>query len=49
MPMIDVYVPTDLFPDDADRESVEDLTMALLRADGVQQPAPFSSITVEER
>jgi hypothetical protein len=40
MPMIDVYAPGDLFPDGADREIAEDLTMALLRAEGVQQPAP---------
>jgi phenylpyruvate tautomerase PptA (4-oxalocrotonate tautomerase family) len=40
MPMIDVYVPSDLFPDDADREVAHDLTLALLRAEGVQQPAP---------
>jgi phenylpyruvate tautomerase PptA (4-oxalocrotonate tautomerase family) len=40
MPMIDVYVPRDLFPDAADRQIAEDLTLALLRAEGVQQPAP---------
>src|ERR1700736_5195093 len=40
MPMIDVYAPNDLFPDGVDREVAEDLTLALLRAEGVQQPAP---------
>jgi len=40
MPMIDVYVPSDLFPDGVDRAVAEDLTFALLRAEGVQQPAP---------
>ena len=40
MPMIDVYAPSDLFPDGVDRELAEDLTLALLRAEGVQHPAP---------
>ena len=40
MPMIDVYAPSDLFPDGVDREIAEGLTLALLRAEGVQQPAP---------
>jgi len=39
MPMIDVYAPTDLFPDGVDREIAEGLTLALLRAEGVQHPA----------
>jgi len=39
MPMIDVYAPNDLFPDGADREIAQDLTLALLRAEGVKQPA----------
>jgi hypothetical protein len=39
MPVIDVYVPSDLFPDGVDREVAEDLTSALLRAEGVRQPA----------
>src|SRR6266850_4291973 len=39
MPMIDLYAPNDLFPDSADREIAEGLTLALLRAEGVQQPA----------
>ena len=39
MAMIDVYVPSD-FPEGVDRAVAEDLTLALLRAEGVQQPAP---------
>ena len=39
MPMIDVYAPSDLFPDSVDREIAEDLTLALLRAEGVKHPA----------
>ncbi len=39
MPMIDVYAPSDLFPDGVDREIAEDLTLALLRAEGVKHPA----------
>src|ERR1700688_4662867 len=39
MPMIDIYAPTDLFPDGVDREIAEGLTLALLRAEGVQHPA----------
>ncbi len=38
MPMIDVYAPSDLFPDGVDREIAEGLTLALLRAEGVQHP-----------
>lgn len=41
MPMIDVYVPADLFPADADRALGERLTMAVLRAEGVAAPGPF--------
>src|ERR1700681_2498455 len=40
MPMIDVYAPSDLFPDGVDRQIAEGLTLALLRAEGVQNPAP---------
>jgi hypothetical protein len=40
MPMIDVYAPSDLFPDGVDREIAEGLMLALLRAEGVQHPAP---------
>src|SRR5580700_3282244 len=40
MPMIDVYAPSDLFPNGTDRTLAEELTLALLRAEGVQKPAP---------
>jgi phenylpyruvate tautomerase PptA (4-oxalocrotonate tautomerase family) len=40
MPMIDIYAPRDLFPDGTDRKLAEELTFALLRAEGVQKPAP---------
>ncbi|TGK04006.1 hypothetical protein EHO59_10830 [Leptospira semungkisensis] len=41
MPMIDVYAPTDLFPAGADRQLGEELTLAILRAEGVANPGPF--------
>ena len=41
MPMIDVYAPADLFPADADRALGEQLTRAVLRAEGVATPGPF--------
>ena len=41
MPMIDVYAPADLFPLDADRALGEQLTLAVLRAEGVLKPGPF--------
>jgi phenylpyruvate tautomerase PptA (4-oxalocrotonate tautomerase family) len=40
MPMIDVYCVADLFPADADRQLAEELTRALLKAEGVQTPGP---------
>ena len=40
MPMIDVYAAADLFPANADRELAEELTRALLRAEGVDKPGP---------
>lgn len=40
MPMIDVYAPADLFPVGTDRQLAEELTAALLRAEGVTTPAP---------
>src|SRR6266404_6984436 len=40
MPMIDVYAPTDLFPVNADRQLAEELTAALLKAEGVANPGP---------
>ena len=41
MPMIDVYAPDDLFPAGSDRAIGEQLTKAVLRAEGVTQPTPF--------
>ncbi|MBB2967696.1 tautomerase family protein [Leifsonia aquatica] len=41
MPMIDVYAPTTLFPADADERLVDELTHAVLRAEGVAQPGAF--------
>jgi len=38
MPMIDVYVPADLFPEGKDRQLAEELTLAVLRAEGVSSP-----------
>ena len=40
MPMIDVYAAADLFPADAERHIAEELTGALLRAEGVVSPGP---------
>jgi phenylpyruvate tautomerase PptA (4-oxalocrotonate tautomerase family) len=41
MPMIDVYAAEDMFPAGADRELGEELTLAVLRAEGVATPGPF--------
>jgi phenylpyruvate tautomerase PptA (4-oxalocrotonate tautomerase family) len=41
MPMIDVYAPADTFPPGTERALGEQLTRAVLRAEGVQQPTPF--------
>ena len=41
MPMIDVYGPADLFPAGSDRPLGKDLTLAVLRAEGVATPGPF--------
>jgi len=41
MPMIDVYAATDLFPAGTDRQLGEELTLAILRAEGVATPGPF--------
>ncbi len=41
MPMIDVYAAADLFPEGTDRQLGEELTMAVLRAEGVPIPGPF--------
>src|SRR5256712_4116994 len=40
MPMIDLYAVADLFPAHADRQLAEELTLALLRAEGVEKPGP---------
>jgi phenylpyruvate tautomerase PptA (4-oxalocrotonate tautomerase family) len=40
MPMIDVYAAADVFPSGADRALAEELTAALLRAEGVAVPSP---------
>ena len=41
MPMIDVYAPSDLLPRGTERRIGEDLTRAVLRAEGVSAPGPF--------
>ena len=41
MPMIDVYARADLFPVGTDRQLGEQLTAAVLRAEGVATPGPF--------
>jgi phenylpyruvate tautomerase PptA (4-oxalocrotonate tautomerase family) len=41
VPMIDVYAPADLFPAGSDRQLAEELTLALLRAEGVSAPTAF--------
>jgi phenylpyruvate tautomerase PptA (4-oxalocrotonate tautomerase family) len=41
MPMIDVYAAKDLFPAGSDRKLGEQLTLAILRAEGVANPGPF--------
>src|ERR1700745_4091071 len=41
MPMIDVYAPADLFPAGTDGRLGHELTMAVLRAEGVKTPGPF--------
>ena len=41
MPMIDVYAPADLFAAGTDRTLAEELTGALLRAEGVTAPSPL--------
>jgi len=40
MPMIDVYAPNLLFPPGSERQLGEELTLALLRAEGVTNPGP---------
>jgi hypothetical protein len=41
MPMIDVYAAADLFPAGTGRQLAEELTKALLRAEGVTAPGPI--------
>jgi phenylpyruvate tautomerase PptA (4-oxalocrotonate tautomerase family) len=41
MPMIDVFAAADLFPADSDRQLGEELTLAVLRAEGVSNPSAF--------
>src|SRR5260370_18985399 len=41
MPRIDVYAPSDFFPDGTDGRLGHELTMAVLRAEGVATPGPF--------
>src|SRR5438094_8928270 len=41
IPMIDVYAPADLFPVGTDGLLGKELTMAVLRAEGVATPGPF--------
>ena len=41
MPMIDVYAPSGLLPSGTDRRIGEELTGAVLRAEGVSAPSPF--------
>jgi phenylpyruvate tautomerase PptA (4-oxalocrotonate tautomerase family) len=41
MPMIDVYAPADLFPEDADTALGDELSHAVLRAEGVAQPTAY--------
>jgi len=41
MPMIDVYSAADLFPPGTDRMLGEQLTLAVLHAEGVATPTPF--------
>lgn len=40
-PMIDLYAREDLFPQGSDRKLAEELTLAVLRAEGVKAPGPF--------
>jgi len=40
MPMIDVYAAADMFPAGTDRQLAQELTAALLRAEGVATPGP---------
>ncbi len=41
MPIIDVYAPADLFPEGSERRLAEELTAALLRAEGAPLADPY--------
>jgi len=41
MPIIDVCAPADLFPGGSDRQLGKELTLTVLRAEGVATPGPF--------
>lgn len=41
MPMIDVYLPNGLISESRDPGLVRELTLAVLRAEGVENPGPF--------
>jgi hypothetical protein len=43
MPVIDAFALANKFPDNADRAIDEELTHAVLRAEGVQHPVRFNS------
>lgn len=42
MPMIDVYAPENLFPAGSDGKLGHDLAMAVIRAEGVTSPGPYT-------
>jgi phenylpyruvate tautomerase PptA (4-oxalocrotonate tautomerase family) len=42
MPMIDVYARADLFPAGTDRQLGEQLARAVIRAEGVKDPGPYT-------
>jgi len=41
LPMIDIYLPSELIPEEVDAQLGHELTMAVLRAEGVATPGPF--------
>ena len=42
MPMIDVYARSDLFPQGSERQLGEQLARAVIRAEGVTNPGPYT-------
>lgn len=42
MPMIDLYARSDLFPPGTDRQLGEQLARAVIRAEGVKEPGPYT-------